>query len=189
MTDNLNWSMEKLQLAWTLASKLHKGQKYGGPEPGEYVEYMNHVGSVTFEIFGAILKGQLEDPELALCCAVLHDTIEDTIYTYEAIVEVFDEKIANGVMALTKNETIEGKQAQMKDSLNRIKAQPKAVWAVKMADRITNLKEPPHYWNFLKKRYYLAEAQLIYEALHKGNAYLAQRLNDKIEYYKQFLTE
>jgi len=167
---------------------LHKGQKYGGPEPGEYVEYMNHIGSVTFEIFGAIVKGELEHPELALCCAVLHDTIEDTSGTYETISDIFGRKVANGVLALTKNEAIEGKQAQMEDSLLRIKTQPKGVWAVKMADRITNLKKPPHYWNLSKKQYYLTEAQLIYENLQEGNAYLAQRLKEKIQNYNQYLT-
>ncbi len=42
---NETWSIDKLQDAWKLASKLHDGQKYGGPNEGDQVEYINHIGS------------------------------------------------------------------------------------------------------------------------------------------------
>lgn len=75
----------------------------------------------------------------------------------------------------------------MSDSLERIKQQPKEVWAVKLADRITNLQPPPANWNNDKKKEYLEEAVAIYEALKDGNEYLANRLRIKIQEYKRYL--
>ena len=77
----------------------------------------------------------------------------------------------------------------MIDSLERIKAQPKEVWAVKMADRICNLYAPPFYWDNEKKEEYISEAKLIHEYLKDGNSYLANRLLEKIEKYRSFLEE
>ena len=43
----------------------------------------------------------------------------------------------------------------MLDSLKRIKKMSHEVWAVKMADRITNLQPPPKGWSAKKKEHYL----------------------------------
>ena len=55
-----------------------------------------------------------------------------------------------------------------------------------MADRITNLQPPPHYWTKEKINNYREEAQLILDTLGSANEYLAQRLADKIENYQQY---
>jgi len=75
----------------------------------------------------------------------------------------------------------------MIDSINRIKQQPKEVWAVKLADRITNLQEPPSHWNNDKKKSYLEEAGLILSELSEGNNYLAERLREQIKNYQKFI--
>ena len=72
--------------------------------------------------------------------------MEDTPATFEEISISFGLEVAEGVLALTKNQDLP-KSEQMLDSLSRIKDQPKEVKAVKLADRITNLQEPPKYWN------------------------------------------
>lgn len=181
------WSIDELQTAWILAAQLHDGQEYSGQNEGEKVPYITHIGSVTFEILAAINETKQMNTALAITCAILHDTIEDTPYTYEEVKAKFGDQIANGVMALTKNEQLAGKEAMMRDSLERIKKQPKEVWAVKMADRISNLSPPPFHWTNDKKIKYLVEAKLIYDALKEGNEYLANRLNSKIENYRKYL--
>ena len=181
------WSIDEIQEIWRLATKMHDGQKYGGAEDGVHVEYLNHIGSVTFEILNALVHEEQADALLAVKCAMLHDTIEDTEMSYEALRDRFGPAVANGVLALTKDTRIEGKQAQMLDSLERIKQQPHAIWAVKMADRIVNLTAPPYYWNDEKKRRYLEEARLIHHSLKAGNTYLAKRLSAKIDAYNRFL--
>ena len=179
------WSIDELQKVWRLATKLHDGQKYGGENEGEQIEYLNHIGSVTFEILAAINQDNTMNADLAMKCAMLHDSIEDTGYSYENVEKLFGKEVADGVMALTKNENLGDKEAMMKDSLKRIKTQPREVWAVKLADRITNLSAPPFYWTNEKKIAYLKEAKLILHELKDGNTYLAERLERKIgEYWK-----
>jgi (p)ppGpp synthase/HD superfamily hydrolase len=75
----------------------------------------------------------------------------------------------------------------MIDSLERIKSQPKEIWAVKLADRITNLQPPPRHWNQLKKQKYLEEARIIHKELIDGNVFLADRLWIKINDYEAYI--
>lgn len=183
----MNWSIDELQDTWQLVSRLHKGQSYGGPAQGEKIEYINHIGSVTFEVMNALAHSPGMDARLALSCALLHDSIEDTPFSYDEVKNTFGVAVADGVMALTKQGNMGDKQLQMMDSLHRIRQQPKEVWAVKMADRICNLYAPPYYWNHQKKLKYMDEAKLILQQLKEGNTYLAGRLEGKIEAYKRFL--
>jgi len=188
MEQKREWSIDEIQKIWQLASKLHDGQKYGGYNDGEKVEYINHIGSVVFEIFNAIQSTENINSDLAIKCAILHDTIEDTTLTYESVNELFGHEVACGVLALTKNDEIEGQTEKMLDSLKRIKEQPVEIWAVKLADRITNLYEPPYYWNDEKKLKYIEEAKVILDELKDGNKYLAERLEIKIKNYHSFLS-
>lgn len=75
----------------------------------------------------------------------------------------------------------------MGDSLKRIIEQPREVWMVKMADRITNLAPPPSYWSNEKTSGYWEEASVIYNTLKEANSVLADRLNMKIEHYKRYM--
>lgn len=184
---NEKWSIDELKNVWQLATKMHDGQKYGGSNQDEQVEYINHIASVTFEILTAITFESDMDPNLAIKCAVLHDTIEDTDLSYDDILSKFGREVADGVLALTKNENINGKTEKMLDSLKRIKEQPKEIWAVKMADRIANLHSPPFYWTDEKKKEYLKEARLIQNELQAGNKYLGVRLSNKIIEYQKYI--
>ena len=181
------WPIDALQDVWELATKMHDGQKYGGQAQGVQIEYLNHIGSVVFEVMAALPHSPEMDANLALKCALLHDTLEDTALTLESIAAQCGEAVANGVLALTKDANIADKSEKMHDSLRRIKQQPAEVWAVKMADRICNLYAPPFYWNNAKKLAYMDEARLILLELQDGNAYLAERLAGKIKAYHRFL--
>ena len=184
---NNKWSIDELQDIWQLASNLHDGQKYGGQEQDQQVEYINHIGSVTFEMLKAIEIDTDLNADLSIKCAVLHDTIEDTHLTIDEVKKRFGEDVASGVLALTKKEKDDTIKDKMADSLERIKQQPKEVWAVKMADRICNLYAPPYYWSNDKKKAYLAEAKIIHHALKEGSVYLSNRLEEKIERYNTFI--
>jgi (p)ppGpp synthase/HD superfamily hydrolase len=187
MGQQKEWSIDDMQHIWQLASKLHDGQKYGGAGEGEQVEYINHIGSIVFEILNAIHYTENINADLALKCALLHDTLEDTPCSYEQINKLFGQQVANGVLALTKDDRIDGRLEKMRDSLSRIKQQPTEIWAVKLADRITNLYAAPYYWNDDKKRAYMEESELILAELGDGNKYLAERLRNKIQAYERFL--
>ena len=180
------WNIDQLKKAWNLATRYHQGQHYGGHEEGIQVEYLNHIGGVTFEILCALQYEDSVDTDLAISCAILHDTLEDTTLDAQKIQELFGEKVLAGVQALTKDKTLGTKAEQMQDSLNRILQQPKEVAMVKLADRITNLNAPPYYWDTKKIRAYREEGIMIYETLKGASKYLGERLAKKIEEYEAY---
>lgn len=162
---------------------------HGEQKTPKGLPYIAHITCVAMEVINACEKSQLEQnkTDLAISCALLHDVIEDTNITYDEIYVKFGDKIANGVEALTKDKTKSTKQEQMKDSLERLLAQPYEIQMVKLADRITNLGIPPKQWDNEKMKKYQEEAALILSCLKNSNIYLAKRLEEKIEEYKKYI--
>jgi (p)ppGpp synthase/HD superfamily hydrolase len=142
-----------------------------------------HFTLVAMEIIAALEKESHLDGDLAIQCALLHDTIEDPGIKYDKLKDEFGIRVANGVKALSKNKDIKSKEEQMTDSLERIKKQPKEVWMVKLADRISNLQPPPLDWDQEKISKYKNEAKLIYDNLKDASKFLADRLKEKIDNY------
>lgn len=178
------WDQDTYLKAWNFASSIHLGQTI----PGSDIAYINHLGLVTMEATAAIANNQnIQNPNLLIQCALLHDSIEDTPTTYKEIEKEFGTEVAEGVLSLSKNEKLPTKKEQMLDSLVRIKQQPQAVWMVKLCDRITNLQPPPRHWNNDKISQYRGEARIILEQLGEANQFLADRLKKKIESYVQYL--
>lgn len=184
------FTQENYQKALHFAGLVHGDQKY----PGKPYTYLVHTSMVAMEIMAASINGINNDEDnstninwdLAVQCAILHDTLEDTETTYEELENEFGQEIADGVLALTKNKDME-KSLQMEDSLKRIKDQPKEIWLVKLADRITNLQKPPEYWEVEKVVRYREEAKTIYKNLKGVNEYLEVRLLKKITEYINYI--
>lgn len=139
------------------------------------------------EVLVAISLIPVNNPNLAIQCALLHDTIEDTKVTFEQISSEFGQNVADGVLALTKDKTLPSKFEQMQDSLSRIKAVPFEIWMVKLGDRITNLQPPPIYWNNDKIIKYRDEAKFIFESLKDAHLILSKRLEQKIINYQIYI--
>ena len=112
--------------------------------PVTELPYVVHLSNVAMEVLMANANTEDFNVALAIQAALLHDTIEDTDTTFSEVEENFGTAVANAVLALTKNESLP-KEEQMMDNLKRIKKLPYEVWAVKMADRITNLQKPPSH--------------------------------------------
>ena len=172
-------SPDLLSTAWWFAAEAHGDQLV----PGTDLPYMTHIGNVMLEVMATVENSYVEQPDLAVQCAILHDVLEDTPIAVDNVEALFGPQVTAGVLALTKDKSLPTKEAQMVDSLTRIQKQPHAVWCVKMADRISNLRPPPPHWSVAKALAYQAEAQMIYDSLHEANDYLAERLADKIEHY------
>jgi guanosine-3',5'-bis(diphosphate) 3'-pyrophosphohydrolase len=164
---------------------LKKGQKV----PGTELPYVVHLSNVAMEIIIAALHTDKFNLGFAIQVALLHDTIEDTETDFSELKEVFGEKVALGVLALTKNKLLPTKSEQMIDSLKRIKKLDTEVWAVKIADRITNLQPPPPHWDNAKKVKYQEEAKVILRELREGNYFLSKRLEEKIEEYENYTND
>lgn len=137
------------------------------------------------EVIVALAYEDELDGDLAVQCALLHDVIEDTPIGYETIKAEFGASVADGVLALSKNETMP-KEEQIPDSLARILEQPREIAIVKLADRITNLMPPPIDWTKERRKNYHADALLIHEKLGWASDYLTQRLLMKAEEYQTY---
>jgi len=72
----------------------------------------------------------------------------------------------------------------MADSLSRIKEQPREIWMVKLADRITNLQPPPGHWSAEKIERYREEGKKILKELGNACFFLKERLEKKIKAYE-----
>lgn len=153
--------------------------------PGTELPYVVHLSNVAMEILIASQNSHDFDVTFALQVALLHDVLEDTATTVEELSENFSPNTAAAVKALTKDTSL-SKNKKMADSLDRIKKLQKEVWAVKLADRITNLQPPPKHWDRQKIKDYKKEAITILESLRGGNAYLEERLKACIEEYEAY---
>lgn len=171
------------QSAIKFAGEKHKHQTV----PGTESNYLQHISNVAMEILMAYAYAKDFDVDFAVQAAILHDTIEDTDATFEELKAHFGERVANAVLALSKNDSLPSKSEKMADSLFRINALEKEVGMVKMADRITNLQAPPAHWSTEKITDYYWEAITIANGLKGKNEYLGGRLVEKIEAYKRFI--
>ncbi|ADB36468.1 HD domain-containing protein [Spirosoma linguale] len=153
--------------------------------PGTNLPYVVHLSNVAMEILMAAQETKDFDLKYAIQVALLHDTLEDTNTTFEELQEIFSSEVAQAVQALTKNKNVP-KEERMLDSLTRIKKLSKEVWAVKLADRITNLQAPPAHWSSEKIQAYQTQALQIAQELKGGNSYLENRLARKINEYAAY---
>lgn len=177
-----NWSQDKYVCAWRFAASYHNDQKF----PGTDWPYIVHISMVCMEVFAAVAEEPDTDGDLAVQCALLHDTLEDTAATYEVLRKEFGQAVADGVLALTKNAEL-AKELRMRDSLSRILRQPKEIGMVKLADRITNMQPPPEHWTSEKRSDYLEQAREIFSALKGASPCLSRRLSDKMKAYEDYV--
>ncbi len=183
------WSADNYNKAMRFAGQWHGNQQV----PGTRISYLLHLAQVSQQALLATLADQSLDADLVMLCAILHDVLEDTQCPFETLKSTFGEAVANGVLALSKQKFRNGqsltKREQMLDSLERIENQPREVWVVKLADRITNLQEPPAHWYEREGKIasYLDEARVIYNKLGSASDYLSAVMTDKMTNYQKFL--
>ncbi len=173
------FSADRYVVALRFAAARHRGQLV----PGTDLPYLVHVASVAAEVLAAIAAEPVDDPDLAVACALLHDTLEDTSTRHDELLAAFGIAVADGVLALTKDKR---QPDPMADSLRRIRAQPREVWIVKLADRVTNLGPPPAHGTADRCRAYRAEGLAIADALGTASASLDARLRARADAYAAF---
>lgn len=179
----MTFSPDRYVAALEFAAARHRTQLV----PGTDLPYVVHVVSVAAEVIATLAESRVDQPDLAVQCALLHDTIEDTGTRYEEVAAAFGTEVADGVVALSKDEALP-KAERMTDSLRRIRLQPREIWIVKLADRITNLSEPPAYWSAEKRVAYRDEAIAIAEALGPASRPLDARIRERIVAYARHFT-
>lgn len=150
--------------------------------PGNGFPYVVHLAMVAHEVSGALAADATLDASLALPVALLHDVLEDTATSAEAVRTAFGEAVLAGVQALSKDARLP-KEERMADSLRRIRQAPREVWIVKLADRTANLLPPPKDWTAAKAAAYRDEGAQILAALGEASPCLAARLADRLARY------
>ena len=172
------WTQDGYLNALRFAAEAHGAQLV----PGTKLPYLLHVALVCMEVTAALRTERRRDQELAVQCALLHDVVEDTETTLDELRTEFGLEVANGVAALSKDKALPPER-RLEDSLRRIHEQPREIWMVKLADRITNLQPPPPHWSKDKIAAYREEAILIHSRLKDASRVLASRLSDKLDRY------
>ncbi|GHJ06530.1 hypothetical protein TPA0907_08970 [Micromonospora humidisoli] len=121
-----------LRRAYTIAENMHRGQFRKSGEP-----YITHPLAV------AQICADLGMDTTTLVAALLHDTVEDTRYTLQALSEDFGHEVAHLVDGVTKfDKAFYGKAAEAETIRKMIIAAGKdvRVLIIKLADRLHNMR-------------------------------------------------
>ena len=123
-----------IRKAYVYCAKVHQGQTRLSGEP-----YIIH----PMEVAGLLADLRLDVPSIVT--GFLHDTIEDTLATYDELVEMFGEEVAQLVDGVTKISKIHFKTKEESQAENFRKmllamANDIRVILVKLADRLHNMR-------------------------------------------------
>jgi guanosine-3',5'-bis(diphosphate) 3'-pyrophosphohydrolase len=117
------------QLAASYAARAHNHQ-YRKDKKTPFVAHPFRVAMVLRDVFGC-------DDEIAICTALLHDTIEDTRTDFDNIHKRFGRKVAECVACMTKNMLLIEHERE-KDYDKRLANGPWQARIVKLADVYDN---------------------------------------------------
>ncbi|HZH03189.1 MAG TPA: bifunctional (p)ppGpp synthetase/guanosine-3',5'-bis(diphosphate) 3'-pyrophosphohydrolase, partial [Myxococcaceae bacterium] len=129
--------LDILKKAYVYSAKVHQGQLRSSGEP-----YLVH----PLEVAGIL--SQLKLDEASIVTGLLHDTIEDTLATFEELTELFGSEVAQLVDGVTKLSKFsasaslsqEEKQAENFRKMIIAMARDIRVILVKLADRTHNMR-------------------------------------------------
>ncbi len=168
-----------LQEAWQLAVQRHEGQFRDGVPP---LPYATHVA----EVIGNLrFVGRVED-EAMLCAAALHDLLEETETYSDELLPLFGERVTKLVLELTRSEpTAEQLDGLDPDAVAKLRSEmlladvrnmSAEAQAIKLADRLSNLRQSASLRSGKKLSKYLKQTKemleiidsSVNEALHRA---------------------
>lgn len=175
MTLEVSHTAQILRTAAFSAHK-HRNQRRKDREASPYINHPIALADLLANEAG------ITDLEV-ICAALLHDTIEDTETSYEELVEHFGVSIADIVMEVTDDKSLDKatrKRLQVEHAPH-ISAKAKLV---KMADKTCNLRDiansPPHDWSNERKQDYVNWACVVVNAGLRGQNSTLDQLFDEI---------
>ncbi|MET0741631.1 MAG: bifunctional (p)ppGpp synthetase/guanosine-3',5'-bis(diphosphate) 3'-pyrophosphohydrolase [Candidatus Nanopelagicales bacterium] len=121
-----------LERAYEVAEYHHRDQRRRSGDP-----YITHPLAV------AQILAELGMPPASLAAALLHDTIEDTEYSLEALRQDFGEEIGALVDGVTKLDKVKYGQATQAETVRKMvvaMARDIRVLVIKLADRLHNMR-------------------------------------------------
>lgn len=131
---SIKMDMGRIRAAFELADKCHRDQVRRDGAP-----YVTHV------IAAAEIVAEMELDEDSVVAALLHDTVEDTLLTYDDILKQFGHDVANivdGVTKLTRVNFTSREEEQMENMRKMLMAMSRdiRVILIKIADRLHNMR-------------------------------------------------
>ena len=145
-----------IEKAYKLAADAHKDQKRRSGEP-----YIIHPVSV------AIILAELELDKESIVAGILHDVVEDTVFTLDEISDMFGAEVAllvDGVTKLTQLSYSKDKVEIQAENLRKMflaMAKDIRVILIKLADRLHNMRTL-EYMNTAKQAEKARETMDIY---------------------------
>ena len=123
-----------IRKAFKVAQEAHKGMRRKSGEP--FIVHPIYVARIVNQEMGLGVK--------SICCALLHDVVEDSDYTIEDIENMFGQKIASIVDGLTKISGVfdsnSSFQAENFRKMLLTLAEDVRVILIKLADRLHNMR-------------------------------------------------
>ncbi|MBL4698160.1 MAG: HD domain-containing protein [Phycisphaerales bacterium] len=165
--------VSRWQHAASYAARAHNHQ-FRKDKKTPYIAHPFRVALVLGQVFGCT-------NEVALCAALLHDTIEDTRTDYDAIEKRFGREIADCVAVLTKNMLLRESKREA-DYDKRLAIGPWQGRLVKLADVYDNGLDIPKESmkkkciDRCKRALELTENDTAHESIVTGRAAVAQVL-------------
>ena len=160
--------------ALAFAAHKHRAQRRKDKEASPYINHPIALADVL------VNEGGVDDP-VALCAAVLHDTIEDTETSYEELQQRFGKEIAGVVMEVTDDKNLDKAERKALQVAHAHKLSKRAR-LVKLADKISNLRDiasnPPANWPLERKQEYYEWAKRVIDGLRGAHAGL-ERIFDR----------
>ena len=140
------------------------------------VPYINHPLDLAHVLW---FEGGVGDATV-LAAALLHDTIEDTQTSVQELQGEFGERIAQIVMEVTDEPSLDWRVRKKLQITRARRASPEAK-QVKLADRICNLRSlvasPPHGWSIERQQAYFDWSKEVVDQLRGINPELEQRFD------------
>lgn len=154
-----------IRKAFDIALDAHKDQRRKTGEP-----YIYHPIEVA-----KIVANEIGLGATSIACALLHDVIEDSEYTYEDLKKIFGKNIADIVNGLTKisvmNQQNISVQSENYRKLLLTLSEDFRVILIKIADRLHNMRTPESM-HPVKQKKIAAETAYIYAPLaHRFGLY------------------
>lgn len=147
--------------AIAFAAEKHRNQRRKDADASPYINHPIALANVLANEGGV-------DDLVALCAAVLHDTVEDTETTEEELTATFGTAIASIVMQVTDDKSLE-KSVRKQKQIEHAPHIATEAKLVKLADKICNLRDilasPPANWSAERKQAYFDWASQVVDGL------------------------
>jgi (p)ppGpp synthase/HD superfamily hydrolase len=159
------------------AAEAHRGQS----RKSSTLPYVVH----PLEAMHILIRHGVRDED-ALAAAVLHDVVEDCAgVTREDLERRFGAPVAEAVMALTKPAPRAGLDVKA-EALEQVRRGPESARMVKMADRLSNLRDLDALgWPPARRASYLDEAEAIARVCRRALPPLADELLRAVEHQRR----